>query len=177
MTAQLMPCRVVAVAPRKPWLLPYTSVLSYEYTVAPSELGISASTTRPRAAGAGGPGGRAEPLCLPKNRVSARPLSRLCSTVSTSPRRTVTDSPWFTLTLASALDAPWRLASARTSPPADLSCSLLGGVLFVAREEIIMVVVMKPMNKKFSPQRREGAKIFPVYYSALFCAPLRLCGK
>jgi len=125
---------------------------------------VAAARTQSRTAAGDRSEVLAEPLCLPKNRVSARLLSRLCSTVSTSPRRTVTDRPWFTLTLASALDAPWRLASASTSPTSALSCSLLAVVLFVALEEVVMVFVMEPLNKKFSPQRREGAKIFPVEY-------------
>src|SRR3989344_6844720 len=42
------------------------------------------------------------------------PLSRVCSTVSTSPRRTVNDKPWLIFTPASAALAPDFLASAST---------------------------------------------------------------
>src|SRR4030066_1504562 len=134
---------------------------------------VAAARTQSRTAAGDRSEVLAEPLCLPKNRVSARPLSRLCSTVSTSPRRTVTDSPWFTLTLASALDAPWRLASASTSPTSDLSCSLLAGVLFVAREEIVMVFVMEALEKYyFSPQRRKARKDLFLQLPQLFFASL-----
>ncbi len=53
----------------------------------------------------------AEPLRLPKYTVTARPRSRWYSTVSTSPRRTLTDSPWLIEASASHCEAPWRLAS------------------------------------------------------------------
>src|SRR3989338_5331498 len=49
------------------------------------------------------------------------PLSRVCSTVSTSPRRTVTDRPWLIFTPASAAVAPDFFASARTCATASRS--------------------------------------------------------
>src|SRR5690606_11312276 len=57
----------------------------------------------------------AEPLRWPTYRVMPKPWSRLNSTVSTSPWRTVVDKPWPTDTATSQALAPWRRASARDS--------------------------------------------------------------
>ncbi len=56
----------------------------------------------------------AEPLRWPKYTVTAMPRSRWYSMVSTSPSRTVTVSPFWTLASASAAEAPaaWASASA-----------------------------------------------------------------
>ena len=51
------------------------------------------------------------PRRCPKNTVTPTCLSRLCSIVSTSPLRTVTDSPWPSDTSATASEAPLLLAS------------------------------------------------------------------
>ena len=53
----------------------------------------------------------AEPLRLPKYTVTASPRSRWYSRVSTSRRRTLTDSPRPSEASASHSDAPWRRAS------------------------------------------------------------------
>src|SRR6185437_2865735 len=55
------------------------------------------------------------PLRCPKKTVSPKPRSRLRSTVSTSPRRTLTDSPVLTLADTSACDAPAARARRTTS--------------------------------------------------------------
>src|SRR5690349_3189266 len=64
------------------------------------------------------------PRRLPKYTVTARPLSRLYSTVSTSPRRTVTDWPTAAETSTSASLAPRRCAasSERRATSAIASC-------------------------------------------------------
>src|SRR5262249_28746068 len=72
----------------------------------------AASTVRSIASGA-----RSEVLALPrrlpKYTVIESPLSRLYSTVSTSPRRTVTDWPTAAETSTSASEAPRRFAASR----------------------------------------------------------------
>ena len=58
----------------------------------------------------------ADPLRLPKYTVMPMLRSRWCSRVSTSPRRTPTDSPVSWLTAASACEAPrtWASCSANS---------------------------------------------------------------
>ena len=87
----------------------------------------------------------ADPLRCPKYTVIPRPLSLVCSMVSVSPRRTVTDSPVWVETPASAASAPVgalpatglpRPAAALLSVPDD-SCVLDGSGSSAADSELI----------------------------------------
>ena len=86
----------------------------------------AASTVRSTASGE-----RSEVLALPrrwpKYTVMPRPLSRLYSTVSTSPRRTVTDWPTAAETSTSASEAPRSFATWRERRATSAIASRLSG--------------------------------------------------